>query len=228
MPWPMRFGPPPRIMILRRVGRRRPRTPPRRSSRGRGWRPRTRRRRCRRACRPGGRRAARAVRADLGLGRRRAAARAARSEKPLRLSARRRVAVERRERRRATIAAPRAPGPRSAPGTRGRCATASWTSLERQAGAERVGDVAAGGPGPACAARRAARCARRRRRAAASAIGVEAVDADLEAAQRLLQRLLEGAADGHHLADRLHLRGRARSSAPGNFSKVKRGILVTT
>ena len=36
---------------------------------------------------------------------------------------------------------------------------------------------------------------------------VEAVDADLEPAQRLLQRLLEGAADRHHLADRLHLRG---------------------
>ena len=36
---------------------------------------------------------------------------------------------------------------------------------------------------------------------------VEAVDADLEAAQRLLQRFLERAADRHHLADRLHLRG---------------------
>ncbi len=38
---------------------------------------------------------------------------------------------------------------------------------------------------------------------------VEAVDADLEAAQRLLQRLLERAADRHHLADRLHLRREA-------------------
>jgi len=36
---------------------------------------------------------------------------------------------------------------------------------------------------------------------------VEAVDADLEPAQRLLQRLLERAPDRHHLADRLHLRG---------------------
>src|SRR6185295_16180624 len=38
---------------------------------------------------------------------------------------------------------------------------------------------------------------------------VQAVDADLQAAQRLLERLLEGAADRHHLADRLHLRGEA-------------------
>src|SRR5947209_19262782 len=36
---------------------------------------------------------------------------------------------------------------------------------------------------------------------------VEAVDADLEAAQRLLERLLESAADRHYLAHRLHLRG---------------------
>jgi hypothetical protein len=35
---------------------------------------------------------------------------------------------------------------------------------------------------------------------------VEAIGADLEAAQRLLKRLLEGAADRHHLAHRLHLR----------------------
>ena len=38
----------------------------------------------------------------------------------------------------------------------------------------------------------------------------EAVEAGLEPAQRLLQRLLEGAADGHHLAHRLHLRGQVR------------------
>ena len=38
---------------------------------------------------------------------------------------------------------------------------------------------------------------------------LEAVDAGLEAAQRLLQRLLERAADRHHLAHRLHLRGEA-------------------
>jgi hypothetical protein len=36
---------------------------------------------------------------------------------------------------------------------------------------------------------------------------VEAVDAGFQPAQGLLQRLLEGAADGHHLAHRLHLGG---------------------
>ena len=35
---------------------------------------------------------------------------------------------------------------------------------------------------------------------------VQAVDADLQAPQRLLERLLESAADRHHLAHRLHLR----------------------
>ena len=44
---------------------------------------------------------------------------------------------------------------------------------------------------------------------AVDGLQVEAVDADLEPAQRLLQRLLERAADRHHLADRLHLRGQA-------------------
>ncbi len=38
---------------------------------------------------------------------------------------------------------------------------------------------------------------------------VEAGEAGLERAQRLLQRLLEGAADGHGLADRLHRGGEA-------------------
>ena len=35
---------------------------------------------------------------------------------------------------------------------------------------------------------------------------LEAPRADLQRAQRLLQRFLEGAADRHHLADRFHLR----------------------
>jgi hypothetical protein len=56
---------------------------------------------------------------------------------------------------------------------------------------------------------------------------VEAVDADLQAAQGFLQRLLKGAPDGHHFADRFHLRGQARVGL-GNFSKAKRGTLVTT
>ncbi len=46
-------------------------------------------------------------------------------------------------------------------------------------------------------------------RLAVGGLLVQAVDADLQAAQRLLERFLEGAADGHHLAHRLHLRGQA-------------------
>jgi hypothetical protein len=56
---------------------------------------------------------------------------------------------------------------------------------------------------------------------------LEASAPDLERAHRLLQRLLERPPDGHRLADRLHLRPRT-SVACGNFSNVKRGILVTT
>jgi hypothetical protein len=57
---------------------------------------------------------------------------------------------------------------------------------------------------------------------------VEAGQPGFQAAQRLLQAFLEGAADGHDLADRLHRGGQVIGSAPGNFSKAKRGILVTT
>jgi hypothetical protein len=49
----------------------------------------------------------------------------------------------------------------------------------------------------------------------------------LEAAQRLVERLLEGAADRHDLADRLHPGGE-RVVGAGNFSNANRGILVTT
>jgi len=45
-----------------------------------------------------------------------------------------------------------------------------------------------------------------------SAALAQAVDAGLEAAQRLLQALLESAADRHHLAHRFHLRRQARIS----------------
>ncbi len=40
-------------------------------------------------------------------------------------------------------------------------------------------------------------------------LGIEPVDTDLQAAQRFLHRLLEGAADRHHLTHRLHLGGQA-------------------
>jgi hypothetical protein len=56
---------------------------------------------------------------------------------------------------------------------------------------------------------------------------VHAVHAHFQAAQGLLEGFLEGAADGHHLAHGLHLRGQAVVGS-GNFSKAKRGILVTT
>jgi hypothetical protein len=56
---------------------------------------------------------------------------------------------------------------------------------------------------------------------------VEAGQAGFHRAQRLLHRFLEVAADRHGLADRLHGGGEALLR-PGNFSKVKRGILVTT
>ena len=73
--------------------------------------------------------------------------------------------------------------------------------LERHADAEGVGHVPeALGP----ADRRA-----RPRSSPVDGLQVEAVDADLEPAQRLLQRLLEVAPDGHHLAHALHLRGEA-------------------
>ena len=59
------------------------------------------------------------------------------------------------------------------------------------------------------AARRAGRRARRSIFSGSTRLQVEAVDAHLQPAQRLLQRLLERAPDGHHLAHRLHLRGEA-------------------
>ncbi len=55
----------------------------------------------------------------------------------------------------------------------------------------------------------------------------EAADAGLQAAQALLQGLLEGAADGHDLPHRLHL-GAQGGLASGNFSKAQRGIFTTT
>src|SRR5204863_9014044 len=70
--------------------------------------------------------------------------------------------------------------------------------VDAHADAERVGDV----PEPLAA---------RIRELIGNRVGidgleVEAVDADLQAAQRLLQRFLERAADSHDLADGLHLR----------------------
>ena len=49
-----------------------------------------------------------------------------------------------------------------------------------------------------------------RRAPAVGAVAAEAEAARLQAAQRFLQRFLEGPADGHRLADRFHLRGQRR------------------
>ena len=72
--------------------------------------------------------------------------------------------------------------------------------LQRHADAEGVGDV----PQPL---RRAGSASSSAMVVRVDGLEIEAVDAGLQAAQRLLQRFLEGAADRHHLADRLHLRG---------------------
>ena len=55
---------------------------------------------------------------------------------------------------------------------------------------------------------------------------VEAGEPRLQRAQRLLQQFGEGTADRHRLAHRLHRR-RQHGDGAGNFSKAKRGILVT-
>ena len=56
---------------------------------------------------------------------------------------------------------------------------------------------------------------------------VQTANADFQTAQGFLQGFLESTADGHDFTDRLHLSGQARVSL-GNFSKAKRGSLVTT
>ena len=53
----------------------------------------------------------------------------------------------------------------------------------------------------------------RRRTSTSAGIGVEPGAAVLERAQRLLERLGEGPADGHGLADRLHLGAEERLGA---------------
>jgi hypothetical protein len=55
---------------------------------------------------------------------------------------------------------------------------------------------------------------------------VQAVHADVEHAHGLLDDLGEGAADGHHLADRLHL-GADLVDAPLNLPRSQRGNLQT-
>ena len=184
MPWPMRFGPPPRIMTLRRsvgrglalllVGRVQV-----------GGLPRTRRRRCRRACRPGGRRARGAVartasrRVPSSYPRRR-------SEKPC--AWRRALVVRRRSsrRQRASATPSRLSISSICSRNQGSIAGQLVDLLDRHADAERSRHVpdALGAPaGP-----------RRSQISRGRWSLVQAVDADLQPAQRLLERLLEGAA----------------------------------
>ena len=130
-----------------------------------------------------------------------------RSEKPLRLSARSRSHAERAL---ALAAHARLLGDqvgdlRQEPGIDRR---QLGDALDVPAGAERIGHVQ-----QPVGARRAQLVDRA---AVSRFLGqrqrqhrIQAVEPGLQAAQRLLQRLLEGAADRHHLADRLHLRGQA-------------------
>jgi hypothetical protein len=60
------------------------------------------------------------------------------------------------------------------------------------------------------------------------AVAAQAAAANLQRAQAFLQAFLERAPDGHRFAHAFHLRGERGGSACGNFSKAKRGILVTT
>ena len=203
MPCPMRFGPPPRIMIFRCARSAPPRTRPRRSSRGTACAPRTRRRRCRRACRRAARRCcARSARtscsgdrpevgeppvgeAELLRGAEPAPTRSDGAAAPIDASALDdllQVAQEPRIDLRALE---------------------DLLDARRRAGTPRRSPTA----GPA-AARRSARQQLLEPRLPFRQRGpLEPGVADLERAQRLLEALLEGAPDRHRLADRLHLRG---------------------
>jgi hypothetical protein len=59
------------------------------------------------------------------------------------------------------------------------------------------------------------------------AVAAQTAAANLQRAQALLQAFLERAANGHRFADAFHLRDEPGVGL-GNFSKAKRGILVTT
>ena len=229
----MRLGPPPRITTFLRVGRlvlalgRAEAVVLVGRIHVRASATRTRRRRCRCACRP--------ARTPSACGARRrppprscrpaSASRA--SEKPICFS---------RSQPDASSSAGRRGAPRSS------ASTMLLDALEepavvtcRRPGSPRStarggrpGRSPAGGPASASPARRGPRPCWRRCWPSRDLDLVEAGQAGLQRAQRLLHRLGEGAADRHRLADRLHRGGQQRLGVPGNFSKVKRGILVTT
>jgi hypothetical protein len=214
MPWPIRFGPPPRITtFLRSEGApRRPacrRTASRRSSTCRRSARRTRPRRCRCACRPGRTSSAWLRSLATCFSSLPVSVAEPRSEKPIAFSMRRFVASCGRP-----------------------CARMRAFHVDDRLDLfqEPRVDMAAGMHLVALMPRRKA-CATMRSR---SGVGVpmaarmaflsspsprpgnldlvEAGQAGLQAAQRLLQ-IPEGAADGHHFADRFHRRGQDRLGA---------------
>ena len=233
MPCPMRFGPPPRIMILSRLRRRAARTRPRRSSSSTACRPRTRPRRCRPACR----RARAALDAHsratscLGLAPVAVASLHDRSSRSsLRLAAG--ATSDRRAHRARELLLELDELLACSRGTSGR-------SCREPRGSPRP-TIPRGRP---CAARRDAPCVRHAQAALEErARGVldRAVDRPdspaitrsspkpetlprLEAAQRLLQRLLERAPDRHRLADALHLRRQRRYRRSGTSRRRSAG-----
>ena len=219
MPWPMRFGPPPSTMIFLLVGRLRTRTLPRRSSTCRRCWSRIRRRRCRRACRPGACSARGASRAppcrwsSAGApgGGRRSPSASARAASSL---------VESVQRLGFQLELDRRRSPRSAPGTSGSILVSVEDFVQREALREGVADVPdAVRAGLAeflldhFAVLRSSRSGRRRRlpgRAAPSGT-IPGRCGRSPSPRRPTSSAWSGA-----------------MSACGNFSKAKRGILVTT
>ena len=166
--------------------------------------PRTRRRRCRPSCRPACTPSRGARRAHVLLGGAGERARCARRRSPSPWRSRSRA-----ERRRAGARPRSRRSPGCCGGTTGSMRVSSRTCVQAsdRRGRRRRWPTAAARSG-----------SRRRRRSSASSCEVgrlEAVAAGLERAHRLLQRLLEGAADRHRLADRLHLRAEHVARLPG-------------
>ena len=221
MPWPMRFGPPPRTMIFLRDSSARPRTPRRRSSRDRR----------------SGRRELAGAGVDALVDRPHVLARGAAPapRPPLRAEAWPAAIGEslrlqeahldgRQALERPTRCTRLSASMISSICARnhGSIAVSSCNDLGRaHADPEGIGDVEDRAPArPRRSPGRSPRgrcCAR------------EAVDAGLEARAALSETLsLNVPPDRHCLADRLHLRRQIRGSAAGNFSNAKRGIFTTT
>ena len=205
-------------LLARRSAR--PRTPRRRSSTGRRSASRTRRRRCRRACRPGAR-PARGARARTSCWSVPSSLRQALVGEALALQAAQLVAST---------------------GCRACGSSSSLLDLRRSARSAR--GTTGRSRSPRTPRRASCRCGRRRRRTGCARArrrrsprrsrrgrcsrSVEAVDAGLEPAQRLLEALLEGAARSPSPRRPTSSASSGAGRPRGNFSNAKRGILVTT